>query len=425
MRVFVLMASILFICFGCRDSKKAAHHKDSFDEIMAQRNTEVKKLWEEGKYPEFITCIQETNRYIQKNGGAYKAKYQNLSPSVYYYISRAFAILNQKDSAFANLQKAIELGYTDYYGLSKDTSFKSLRDDIQYRSLLEQIKNFSYEEILAQFPAYSEQKIILPYYTYQSENDKGLNDLREKYKLDSVAGNGDEISKIINLMGWVHNTVRHSNGTYPPDRHADAMIEFCKIENRGGNCRVLATILNETYLAMGFKSHFVTCLPLSKTDHECHVINCVFSKTLNKWVWMDPTFDTWVKDEKGNYLDIEEVRERLVKGLPVKTSPRINWNGKSHDGEEYLHHYMAKNLFQLNIPLNSCAAFENADYKPRKESIMLPKTKKNMSDGSNLKGRTYIQLIPANYKPENIEPGKLINGVYYTTDSKQFWKKPQ
>jgi len=418
------MASILLICFCCRDSKKEADNKDSFDAVMAQRNTEVKKLWEERKYQEFITIIQQTNQYYQKNSDAGKEKYQALPSSLCYYVSRAFAMLNQKDSSFANLQKAIDLGYTDYYGVSKDSSFKNIRDDIRYELLLKQLKGYSYEGILAQYSAYQEQEPALPHYTYQSENDKGLKDLREKYNLDSVAGNGDEISKIINLMGWVHKTVRHSNETNPTDRHADAMIELCKKENRGGNCRILATILNETYLAMGFRSHFVTCQPLSKTDPDCHVINCVFSKTLNKWIWMDPTFDTWVKDENGNYLNIEEVRERLVKVLPVKPSPGINWNGKKHDGEEYLHHYMAKNLFQLNIPLNSCAAYENTDYKPRNERIMLPKSSQNLSDTLYIKGRTYIQLLSVNYKPKNIELGKRTNGVYYTTDSKQFWKKP-
>ncbi len=419
------MASILLICFGCRDSKKVSDNKDSFDTVMAQRNKEIEKLWDEGKYKEFLKFIHETKLYYQKNGDTLNANHREIPPSFYYYISKAYAMLNQKDSAFANLQKAIDSGYTGYYGVSKDSSFKSLHTEKRYQLLLKQLNSSSFEGILTQHPAYQAQKQALPRYTYQFENDKELKDLREKYKLDSVAGNGDEISKIINLMGWVHNTVRHSNGTNPTDRHADAMIEFCKMHNRGGNCRVLATILNETYLAMGFPSHFVTCLPMSKTDHECHVINCVFSKTLNKWVWMDPTFDTWVKDGNGNYLNIEEVRERLVKGLPVKTSPGINWNGKPHDGEEYLHNYMAKNLFQLNIPLNSCAAYENTDYKPRNERIMLPKSSQYLSDTSFLEGRTYIQLLPANYKPENIELGRRINGVYYTTDSKQFWKKPE
>ena len=33
--------------------------------------------------------------------------------------------------------------------------------------------------------------------------------VREYFKLDSVAGQGDELSKIINLLHFVHDNIRH------------------------------------------------------------------------------------------------------------------------------------------------------------------------------------------------------------------------
>lgn len=425
MRARILLFSILLIYAGCKNSKRSDISKSSFDSIMIQRNNEIKKLWEEKKYKEFILVIGESLQYAQKNTGKTKAKELTNNPYLYYVIANSYSMLNQKDSAIGNLQKAIDLGYTDYYGVSNDTSFKNIRNDKRYEAIIVQLKkNGSYEEILMQFPTYKNEKQILPIYAYQSSNDDELQKLRVKYKLDSIAGEGDEISRIIRLMGWAHSIVRHGNDIpNPSDRHADAIIELCKKEKRNVNCRMLATILNETYLAMGFQSHFVTCLPKNKTDTECHVINCVFSKTLDKWIWMDPTFDTWVKDEVGNFLSIEEVRERLVKGLPVKTSPGINYNGKAHDGNEYLHHYMAKNLFQLQIPIDSYAAFESANSVQEFIPVMLPKLNQKMPRSYHSE-KLYIQLIPVEYKPENIEVGKRKNNVYYTNDAKQFWLKP-
>ena len=70
-------------------------------------------------------------------------------------------------------------------------------------------------------------------------------------------------------------------------------------------------VLNEMYLAMGFKSRYVTCMPSDPNDNDCHVINIVYSETLNKWLWVDPSFGIYVTDENNNMLGIAETRERL------------------------------------------------------------------------------------------------------------------
>lgn len=62
----------------------------------------------------------------------------------------------------------------------------------------------------------------------------------------------------------------------------------------------MAQMLNECYLAMGFKSRFITCMPKVMIN-DCHVINAVYSNTLDKWLWMDPTFNAYVTDEKETF----------------------------------------------------------------------------------------------------------------------------
>ena len=141
--------------------------------------------------------------------------------------------------------------------------------------------------------------------------------MRRYFNLDSIAGGGDEISQIKNLMYWLHDAIRHDGGSGRPDcaRNSIAMYELCKREGRGLNCRFLAQVLNEMYLAMGFPSRFVTCQSKAyDTDTDCHVINMVWSRQLGKWIWMDASFAAYVTDENGLLLHLGEVRERLIKG---------------------------------------------------------------------------------------------------------------
>lgn len=59
-------------------------------------------------------------------------------------------------------------------------------------------------------------------------------------------------------------------------------MELCRREGRGINCRMMAQLLNECYLAMGFRSRFVTCMPRVMV-YDCHVINAVCAESLSKW----------------------------------------------------------------------------------------------------------------------------------------------
>ena len=92
----------------------------------------------------------------------------------------------------------------------------------------------------------------------------------------------------------------------------------------------------------------VTCMP-KDTTILLHVINVVWSKTLDKWIWMDPTNNAYVSDEKGNLLSIEEVRNKLILGDALVVNDNANWNNKEKvTKEHYLDYYMSKNLYWIN-----------------------------------------------------------------------------
>jgi len=242
-----------------------------------------------------------------------------------------------------------------------------------------------------------------PKFTYQSMDNGNLKNVRTTLKLDSIAGNGDEISKILNLLYWVHNTIRH-DGSNNGNCEFDAIdwYNYYKATRKGINCRSLASFLNECYLSMDIPSRFMVCLPKDSTDTDCHVINSVYSKTLKKWIWIDPTFNAYVKDENGNLLGIEEVRERLIDSKPLVLNEDANWNNEQKETPDVYWEYMSKNLYWLQCATDSKFNTES----PYRDT-----------------NATYVSLVPTgfaawgksySYFPKSLE----------TTDSNYFWQKP-
>jgi hypothetical protein len=241
---------------------------------------------------------------------------------------------------------------------------------------------------------YTDNRSILEY-RYPSANDPNLVTLREIFNLDSIAGTADEISRILNLLHWVHYTFQYDGTKETPEHDgiADLMIK-CLENHQTMHCGALASVLNNCYLAVGLKSRQVVCLPKDSTDMDCHSINTVFSITLNKWIWIDPTNNAYIMDEKGGLLSIAEVRERLIKKKPLILNPDANVNRLFHVVKEYyLYEYMAKNLYAFQ-----CYAEQEGD------------------NYSNL-------LLPLDYK--GVIPRTRMNHPKCTHNPDIFWSKPQ
>ena len=184
---------------------------------------------------------------------------------------------------------------------------------------------------------------------YAQADDSMLTVTRERFNLDSVAGDGDELSKIKNLLHFVHEAVRHDGNSPWPEVafNFGDLYDVCKREDRGVNCRFMAIMLAEVLMSEGIPARYISCVPKNyDEDRDSHVITVAWSRQLGKWIWVDPTWDAMVMDENGLYLHPGEVRERLISGKPLVLSDGANWNHSSTtDAEQYLYNYMAKNLY--------------------------------------------------------------------------------
>ena len=320
---------------------------------------------------------------------------------LYYDYACCYALVGQKKQALAALEQSVLLGYKDYNNMVNDNDLGSLRKDKKYLSLLAQVNDRQPLSVLKKSAPYAKdaarQDIL---FRYQPKESKNLRMVRDYFKLDSVAGQGDELSKIINLLHFAHDNIRHDGGNQAfAELDAIDLYNYYKTTGKGVNCRQLAISLCEMYLSMGIPARYVTCMPADSLDYECHVINTVWSEQLQKWLYIDPTMDAWVTDENGTMLSIAEVRQRLINDQPLVLCETANWNHESQQTKEYyLETYMAKNLYYFVC---------------KKLNRFNPESLYRNNDPAD-----DVRLIPVGFVNNNWKCDT-------TTDPEVFWAKPK
>ena len=317
---------------------------------------------------------------------------------LYYDQACCYAMVGQKKKALDALDQSVLLGYKDYNYMKNDNDLQSLRKEKKYLSLLDQVKDRQPLSVLKKSASYAKDNKKIEF-IYQPKESMNLRMVRDYFKLDSVAGQGDELSKILNLMHFAHDNIRHdgSNRAFA-EMDAIDLYNYYKTTGKGVNCRQLAISLCEMYLSMDIPARYVTCMPADSLDFECHVINTVWSSQLQKWLYIDPTFDAWVTDENGTMLSIAEVRERLINDQPLVLCETANWNHESpQTKEDYLETYMAKNLYYF-----VCKKLNR--FNP--ESLY----RNNDPEGD-------VRLMPVGFVNNNRK-------CETTTDPEVFWAKP-
>lgn len=349
-------------------------------------------------------ALLEQFKQLKEDISKYKSMLDNGTAMSYYNLACIYSLQKKKKPAIEAFSKAIAAGYQDYRHATQDTDLDFIRQDKKFITLLSSIKQYDKLEILKRAKNYQREPTnSLPVFTYQSADDSNLKHVREVFKLDSVAGQGDEVSKILRILNYIHNAIRHDGTNYALcEFDAIDIYNYHKSTNKGVNCRHLAIALSEMYLSMGIPSRYVTCLPKDSTDTDCHVINAVYSQQLKKWIWIDPTFNAYVKDEHGNLLGIAEVRERLIDGKPLVLNEDANWNNEfKQTKEQYLETYMAKNLYRIEC---------------KKDYYFNPESRYRKTN------QQYINLVSVDFDASLYKNKR--NADVITHDVEYFWQAP-
>jgi hypothetical protein len=271
--------------------------------------------------------------------------------------------------------------------------------------------------LLKKHPAFSAKRPGYPVdvnFQYAAPMDENLIKLRDTYDLETVAGQGSETDRIINLTRWVFQLTGHANEPeIPNELNAFNLIHLAKDEHMLINCFMKTVILNEVFLAMGFSSRQTHLLPHSHEEDESHFITSVYSHTFGKWILMDPDFGVYVTDEKGDILGVADIRSRLIAGesLEVKGVDDAGRSGLAKawdnfrnfiDGSDYAW-FLSDFIFKIRCSQNS------------------------LFDQESKPNRIYFELIPDGYREELLQEPKITkrgNKIVYVNDEGLFWQKP-
>ena len=344
----LLILLLSLVCFTSLSAQTDAERK--FLASADSLNTLLFDAYTGKDYPAAEALCQQIIDLYDAHATQLAEGYAYFKYSSYYNMASIQAIQGKKQEAASSLLKALDSGKIEvsYNRITNDEDLKDILDAPELQPALKRLKETTdYLYILQNAPEYTRTQSVdsLPRIVYAQADEPDLKRVRDYFRLDSVAVAGDELGTIKRILTYIHNKIRHDGPK--GGNNSINFAEACKDGSRGLNCRGLATVLNECYLSMGIPSRVITCMPKTYIN-DCHVINAVYSSTLGKWLWIDPTNNAWVTDEQGNLLSVQEVRVRLRSGQPVRVNEEANWNNeKKTTTEDYLYEYMAKNLFYL------------------------------------------------------------------------------
>jgi hypothetical protein len=346
------------------------------------------------KFREEILKLLRTNRYA--DGWTYISPFferEMPAINIHRYICQEFlvfasisaAALGRAEDAARFLQRAIDRGFSDYYELQRGELYRPLRDLPGYHEMLLLTKKYGdHYGILGEFSCFGRSSDLsaIPW-RYESSDSQGLQAFALEFNLEEVAGKGSDWLRARRLMLWIHTHVRHNGMQYPPTtRDGATLLRIAIKEHQGLNCWMIATIFNQCCLALGLFSRLVTCLSANPNDGDCHVVNAVWSRQLETWMYLDATHDAFFVNEVGEPLGFMEIRAALASRKILRVNPGLNWNGFLRDPSEYFS-YMAKNLFKVRCPLESVVAYEERPIAEREYVTLLPD---GASDDSSARG---------------------------------------
>ncbi len=244
---------------------------------------------------------------------------------------------------------------------------------------------------------------------YPDRSDPNLQELRKRYKLDEVAGDGSELQRIVNLMTWAYQ--RNGRVGIPAEARSPVRFkEAVRGEKRLIDCYWKNILFGEAGMAMGFHSRLTHLLPHSDEERESHFVTSVYSRSMGKWLMMDPESGIYVTDEQGNPLGICEIRRRLVANHPMKAvQVEKSW--------------LKKTLMQLTEYL------EGADYFWFLSDFIFKIRCPQYSPGiRSVRDRdVYFELLPEGYEENPLIRARLIRQgmkICYLYDEAVFWQSP-
>ncbi len=256
-------------------------------------------------------------------------------------LSRADSVFIPRSTAPVEVELVLSAGTLTEVFFFERSSARDLR---RYRALLRQYSRFG--RIAPTRQALFEVRTA----------DPEADSMRAAFPIDSIAGKGGDLSRMRNLLRWVHGRARWDGSKDNPTASSLARtMEACIRDGATMNCGGLAATYAAACRAARLPARQIVCLPFDPADPDCHSVVVVYSDSLRRWIYMDPTFEASWTDRAGRLLGLEDARALLAAGDTVLVDAGANVNGERRDPTDHLA-YMSKNLFRFKTWLDERTA---------------------------------------------------------------------
>lgn len=251
--------------------------------------------------------------------------------------------------------------------------------------------------ILKSFDKYANEKDDRILFSYDTSTNHILNKLLPSIWIEKKQTSEDDFNLMVEIMVWVYKTLIPSVDVIPQHPlNSVNILEQTKNYGKYSNCWMYATVLNEIFLSLGYKSKMIRCMPIDLRFDDCHCVTQAYCDSLNKWIVFDAALCTYYSDENKVPISLCEFRKRVIKNQPVKL-PLITAKKASE-----IIDYWIKNLFRFEA------------YSSSKFNIE-----------ETVEDKIIYQLIPLHYKliDKELDKGRYTIKIIYTNDDKSFWEE--
>lgn len=211
--------------------------------------------------------------------------------------------------------------------------------------------------MLKLFEQFESQSEINADFEYDFSNVR-WKELCSQYGLGELIEGDDELSSIIKMLHWVSFRCKYdgTNGNQLELNSIDILNYLKNQIGKGVNCRCLATILAECLLAIGVKARVLHLVPMSPYDMDNHVVVMAYLTSKSKWIYLDPTYNCYITDDKGEILSPLEIRTAMANLKSLDLSVDIITRDDTTADEDFRNsytEYIAKNIFAFKCVLNN------------------------------------------------------------------------
>ena len=188
---------------------------------------------------------------------------------------------------------------------------------------------------LKDYPEYKDDGISIPF-TYDLNRRDLYESIIKEYKLDEITAGYSDVDLMIVLLNWVCNNFKHDGkSAFPILNDSITIMKFSKASPNGINCRLLAIMLAELCRLYGIEAKHISGFPKEGFGRYVHVVTQAYSKKYDQWILLDPTYRLYLKNAKGDYLNLASLRESVINGEEIYANANAGHNGRRFNMYSY------------------------------------------------------------------------------------------